>query len=96
RTLSQNGITVFAVHVAEGAPPPVISTITSKTGGEVFSSGDPEALKAVFGRIDAMSQTKLEKTVAETLDDFGPYCVAGLSSLGALALALFGLRYTPW
>lgn len=96
RVLSQEGITVFAVHVADGAAPPAISTITGKTGGEVFTSGDPDALKAVFGRIDAMSQTKLEKTIAETLDDFGPYCVAGLSCLGATALALLGLRYTPW
>ncbi len=96
RVLSQSGITVYAVHVADGQAPPAVSTITGRTGGEVFTSGDPEALRAVFGRIDTMSQTELEKTVAETLDDFGPWCVAGLSALGTFGLALFGLRYTPW
>ena len=29
-----------------------------------------------------MQQTKLEKTVAETMDDFGPFCVAGLCAAG--------------
>ena len=48
------------------------------TGGEVFAAGDPEALKAVFKRIDAMRQTQVEKTLPETLDHFGPFCVAGL------------------
>jgi hypothetical protein len=43
-----------------------------------------------------MKQTKLEKTVGETLDDFWPYCLAGLSLLGVSVMALFGLRYTPW
>jgi Ca-activated chloride channel homolog len=96
KTLKQNNIVVYAVHIAETEVPPPILTITGKTGGEVFSPGDPEGLKQVFKRIDAMRETKMEKTVTETLDDFEPFCVAGLSLLGVLSLALFGLRYTPW
>jgi Ca-activated chloride channel family protein len=96
RTLKQNNIVVYAVHIADTEVPAPIVTITSKTGGEVFNPGDPEALKAVFRRIDAMRETKLEKTAAETVDDFGPFCAAGLSMLGLSSLAAFGLRYTPW
>ncbi len=96
RTLRENQIVVYAVHVSDTEVPPPLATITAKTGGEVFNPGDPEALKAVFRRIDAMRETRLEKTAAETLDDFGPFCAAGLSLLGLGALAGFGLRYTPW
>ncbi len=73
-----------------------IVNITAMTGGEVFPVDDPEALKAVFQRIDAMRETKLEKTASELLDDFVPVCIAGLSLLTLSGCALFGLRYTPW
>jgi hypothetical protein len=43
-----------------------------------------------------MHKTKLEKTFAETMDYFFPFCVAGLTLLGILGLSWFGLRYTPW
>ena len=89
-------ISVFVIHVAESAVPSEMGTIASITGGEVFSAGDPAGLKSVFERIDSMKQTKMKKTIAETQDDFGPYCVAGLSTLGLLAAASLGLRYTPW
>ena len=96
RTLKENNIVVYAVHISDEEVPAPIVTITSRTGGEVFNPGDPQALKAVFKRIDAMRETRLEKTVAETLDDFPPYCAAGLSVLGVSVLSMFGLRYTPW
>ena len=95
--LKKEGITVFIIHVAETEAPPQMAVIASITGGEVFSVGDPAGLDAVFQRIDAMKQTRMKKTVAETLDDYGSYCQAGLATLGALvAVSLFGLRYTPW
>ena len=95
--LKKDGITVFIIHVAETEAPPQMAVIASITGGEVFSVGDPAGLDSVFKRIDSMKQAKLKKTVAETLDDFGPYCLAGLSTLGLLAaISLSGLRYTPW
>ena len=56
----------------------------------------PDGLKAVFMRIDAMRRTHLEKTAAETMDDFAPSCIAGLSLLGLCGVALFGVRYNPW
>lgn len=96
KTLRRHNITVCAVHIADTEVPGQLATVAGLTGGEVFSPGDPEALKAVFQRIDAMKQTRLEKTASETLDDFRPFCIAGLSVLGLSALAMFGLRYTPW
>lgn len=96
RELAANGIVVYAVHVAEGAPPDQLTTITTLTGGQVFAAGDPEALNVVFQRIDEMQETKLEKVSAESMDHFRPYAFAGLGVLGAYVLSLFGLRYTPW
>ena len=96
RTLRKDGIVVYSIHISSGNPPPEIVNITGITGGEVFPVDEPQALEAVFRRIDAMKATKLEKTAPELLDDFAPFCMAGLSILGAAGLALFGLRYTPW
>ena len=96
KTLRQNQIVVYAIHIGTGAPPPPIATITGLTGGEIFPVGEPEALQVVFQKIDAMRATKLEKTVPETLDHFAPICLAGLSLLGLSGSALYGLRYTPW
>lgn len=94
--LSANGITVFAVVIGGVGVQPEISTITSMTNGEAFTADDPGVLENVFKRIDAMKEAQLEKSIAESLDDFEPYCLAGLGLLAFQALAAFGLRYTPW
>lgn len=96
QTLKRDGIVVYSIHIESGNPPPEIINITGITGGEVFPVDDPQALQAVFRRIDEMKATRLEKTAPELLDDFAPVCMAGLSILGAAGLASFGLRYTPW
>ena len=96
RELRQNNIVVFAIHIGGGDAPDEVVNITSLTGGEVFVSGDVEGLKGIFKRIDEMKQTTLEKTSAETMDNYWPWCVVGLSLLGVGLLASFGLRYTPW
>jgi Ca-activated chloride channel homolog len=96
QTLKRSGITVYAIHISDRNPPAAIVNITAITGGEVFPVDDPGALKAVFERIDAMRETKLEKTASELLDDFVLVCQVGLSLLSLSAFALFGLRYTPW
>jgi len=95
--LAANGIRVFAIHIADGGIPPGLSLITNATGGQVFAAGDPQGLEAVFGSIDEMSKTKIEKISAESMDNFRPYAIAGLSLLGLSLLAvLLGVRYTPW
>jgi Ca-activated chloride channel family protein len=96
KELKENNIVVYYVHISDERIADPIINITSITGGEVFHPGDPEALKTVFRRIDQMQQTKVEKTIGETLDNFFPFCVAGLSVLGVALLASFGVRYTPW
>ena len=94
--LAANEITVFAIHVAPGAPPPQLLTISGRTGGEVFAAGDPEALATIFKRIDGMKKTGVEKIAAESMDNFKPYAIAGTATLGLFLLSLTGLRYTPW
>jgi len=96
RKLKADGITVFAVSIAEGNPTDGLQRIASITGGEVFEPGDQSGLARVFERIDKMQKTRLEKTHAEAADDFWPWCLAGLGLLGCALVALFGLRYTPW
>lgn len=91
-----DNITIYAVHIGGDEAPESIMNITGLTGGEVFEPGDRAGLEAVFRRIDSMQQTKLEKVEAESMDDFAPYALVGLSLLGAGTLSLFGLRYTPW
>ena len=90
-----NSENVPGEKIPGNAPDPLVN-ITSYTGGEVFAAGDPEGLKAVFRNIDAMQKSRLEKTSAETMDHFHPYCLAGISLLGIFTIFGFGLRYTPW
>ena len=95
--LAANDIRVFAIHIADGGVPPGLSTIANATGGQVFAAGDPQGLEIVFKSIDEMSETKIEKISAESMDNFKPYSIAGLSLLGLSLLAMLsGVRYTPW
>jgi Ca-activated chloride channel family protein len=96
RRLKNDNIVVYGIHISTGEVPGQIVNITSITGGEAFMPGDPTMLEAVFERIDGMQQTKLEKVAAETMDNFVPPAIVGLSILGLAFLCLFGLRYTPW
>jgi Ca-activated chloride channel family protein len=96
REMRDNNITVFAIIIGMDRVQDEIVTITHTTGGEAFLAGDPDALKAMFRRIDQMKQAPLEKTIADTLDDFPPYAAAGLGLLALAGLAAFGARYTPW
>jgi Ca-activated chloride channel family protein len=96
RQLKAANIAVYSIHAAEGEIPDQIVNLTGLTGGQAFAAADDEALSAIFARIDAMNRAKLEKTAAESMDHFGPFCVAGLSLVGLTGLSLLGLRYTPW
>ena len=96
RKLRDSNVVVYAIHIAQGAPPEELYTISSITGGQVFSAGDPDALSTVFKRIDGMQVVKLEKTAPETMDNFAPFSIAALSFLGLAAFCMLGLRVTPW
>jgi len=89
-------ITVFCVIAGFHQIQDGIVAVTRGTGGDAFTVDDPDALKIVFQRIDRMKQAKLEKTIAEPMDNYWPYGVAGLILLGMGTGCLFGLRYNPW
>lgn len=94
--LAKDNITVFYIHVAEGSPQDEVHTIASMTGGQAFAAGDPQALREVFKRIDAMKPARLLPSTAEPADFFWPFSIAGLGLLGFHLLSMLGLRYTPW
>ena len=94
--LSADKITVYYIHVAEGAPQNETFTIASLTGGQAFAAGDPAALREVFQHIDKMQPAKLKPSTPEYADFFWPLALAGLSMLGLQMVSLFGLRYSPW
>jgi Ca-activated chloride channel family protein len=96
RELKEAGITVFAIIIGMDKIQDEIAHITGTTGGEAFEAGDPEALRTVFQRIDKMSQSKEEPTIADVQDNFFWHCALGLGLLGTGLLSLFGIRYTPW
>ena len=99
RELRANHIAVYAVIIPEAGVHGIqdeIVNITHLTGGDAFLAGDPEAMKSIFRRIDQMKQTRVEKTIGETLDDFFVWSVVGLALASVGVCSLFGLRYTPW
>lgn len=96
RDLADNNITVYAIHIGGGAAPAEVSVISSITGGETFTAGDPEGLNAVFARIDEMAQASLVRLTPDPVDNFKPYVITALSLAGLYLLTLFGLRYAPW
>jgi Ca-activated chloride channel family protein len=90
------GVTVFAIHIAEGDPPPEVTKICAKTNGEAFATADPYALEAVFHSIDQMKKAEMQKMVAEQKDNFRPYAAIGVLLLVLGLVSSLGLRYTPW
>ncbi|MEM9411931.1 MAG: vWA domain-containing protein [Planctomycetota bacterium] len=96
RSLRDDKIVVYSIHIGGGISPPEVSAITNITGGESFSPGDVQALQNVFEKIDKMEVAQMEKTYAEVLDWFGPFSATGLSLAGVCLLSMLGLRYTPW
>lgn len=96
RSLREDEIVVYSIHIGEGITPPEVSTITNITGGLSFNPQDTQALQGVFKKIDSMEVAEMERTYAEVLDWFFPFAVAGISLAGLSMLSLLGLRYTPW
>lgn len=96
RELKEANITLFCVVAANFDPQPEIVNICRATDGEAFRADDPEALTAVFKKIDTMRQAKVTPTFVETVDYYEPFAAVGVLLLILGTLALFGLRYTPW
>lgn len=93
--MTADGIIVFAIIIGE-EPQDEIVSICRNTGGEAFRADDADALPALFKTIDALKPATVTPVVATQVDYFEPFALAGLTGLALYALALFGLRYTPW
>jgi Ca-activated chloride channel family protein len=94
--LARDGIVVNTIHIAEFAIPDEIVRIAAITGGQAFKPEDEDGLVRIFAEIDAMQRVKLEKTLAESIDDFELFSWIALGALGLLGLSWLGLRCTPW
>ncbi len=96
QSLKANNIIVYAVHIGRGDVSPEVSVISSITGGETFSAGDPAALQSIFRKIDEMQQAEMKRLTPDPVDYYQPFIITSLSLGGLYLLTLFGLRYTPW
>lgn len=96
RRLSEDKITLYAIHIDESPVPEEILSIAHATGGEVFNPDDPAGLTTVFRKIDRMQQTRIEQVAADAVDDFFLTSVIGLSCALLSTICSLGLRYAPW
>lgn len=94
--LRAENIILFSIMMTEEAIPPPLIGITRATGGEVFNAATPEALHAVFARIDAMKKVVVLEKKPQVADLYDPFFGPAIALLVLSVLALFGLRFTPW
>lgn len=94
--LQAQHITVFGIMMTSETIEPALVGIVRATGGEVFNAATPEALQAVFHRIDEMKKVVVLEKKPQTADHYGPFFLPAIAALALAVLALFGLRFTPW
>lgn len=96
KSLRQDNIVVYSIHIGNGVTPPEVAAITNIANGKSFSPQDIQSLEGVFKRIDSMEVAEMKQTYAEILDWFSPFSIAGLSFAGLGLVSLMMFRYTPW
>ena len=96
KSLAEDNIVVYSIHIGSGITPPEVSAVTNLSGGKSFSPQDIQSLESVFARIDKMEVAELKQTYAEVLDWFGPFTIAGVSFSAMTMVSLLLFRYTPW
>jgi len=96
KSLAEDNIVVYSIHIGNGVTPPEVSAVTNIAGGKSFNPQDAQSLEGVFARIDKMEAAELKRTYAEVLDWFGPFSIAGISFSGMTLVSLLMFRYTPW
>ncbi len=95
--LAAEGIRVFGILVGnDGGGEGGLETVCALTDGRMFTAGDPSALQEVFREIDRMQKARFKPSTAEWVDWNLPFVTAGFSTLLLMALASWGLRFTPW
>ncbi len=96
RELTEADITLYAIHIGDGAAPSQVFEVVGPTGGRVFAAHDSAGLDNIFEHIDRMEPARMKPAGAEPIDNQAPYALAGLALLATHVLALLGVRYTPW
>ncbi len=96
RGLKERNIVVYMISIRNTPPAEELKTITQITGGETFESGDIDALRSVFTKIDQLERAKLVAKQTTWLEFYRPFAWIGLLLLGLQQAAAFGLRFTPW
>jgi len=96
KSLRDDNIVVYSIHIGNGVTPPEVSTITNIANGKSFNPQDVQSLQGVFNRIDKMEVAEMKQTYAEVLDWFTPFSIAGISLAGMALFSLLLFRYTPW
>ncbi|MBX9626801.1 MAG: VWA domain-containing protein [Gemmataceae bacterium] len=96
RELLADNVTLFCVIAGGYEPQASMVNICRASGGDAFSAEDPDVLRSVFKKIDGMKQAKITPTIADTVDYYEPFALAGAVLLLIGTVAMYGLRYTPW
>jgi len=94
--LQAQNITVFGIMLTDIPVEPALIGIVRGTGGAVFNAATPEALQAVFQRIDEMKKVVVLEKKPQVADHYDPFFPPAIGLLVLSVLALFGLRFTPW
>jgi Ca-activated chloride channel family protein len=94
--LQAQNITVFGILMTDEPVEPALVGIVRATGGEVFNAATPEALQAVFQRIDEMKKVVVLEKKPQVADHYSPFFPPAMAALALSVAALFGLRFTPW
>ena len=94
--LRAQNITVFGIMMTNERIEPALVGIARATGGEVFNAVTPEALRAVFQRIDEMKKVVVLEKKPQVADAYEPFFLPAIGLLVLSVLALFGLRFNPW
>jgi hypothetical protein len=88
-------IRLFSIIIGTD-PEDGIYSLTARTGGKVYRADDPATLREVFTEIDSLQKARFKQITHDWVDWYEPVCLAGLASIAAIGLNLFGLRFTPW
>jgi Ca-activated chloride channel homolog len=85
------------VMLREDLDEPLLKRVATTTGGAYFRATDPEALRQVFAKIDALEKTRIESRVRVLYTELFPLALlpAGLLFLGEALLAATRLRRIP-
>ncbi|MFO0962582.1 MAG: vWA domain-containing protein [Phycisphaerales bacterium] len=94
--LKDAGIVLYHIHIDESDVPAPIVELAQTTGGDAFAATDAASMSAIFRHIDRMKPARFAPVGTVPMDDFRPFATVLLALLGAHAIGLLALRYTPW